>query len=197
MGSYYYLMAQLPYLTYEQKPPMSCEAFKALSQSLMTEEDVPFLDCVSLDPDPSNINERPSYSEPAVPTGCDFIDNWREWERALRLNLSKHRAVKIKRDSTAFEPPSFPADAATVALRAVNSELSPLESEIFIDKARWNVIDNLAGRDYFDRNNVYAYLLKLMLLERRQLFNSENGFTEYKSLYASIIESAHNAGEHK
>jgi len=39
-------------------------------------------------------------------------------------------------------------------------------------------------------NNIYAYYLKLLLLERRQSFNTEKGFAEYKTLYAEILESA-------
>ena len=196
MGSYYYLTAQLPFLIYEQKPPMSSSSFKALAGSLMLEEDAVFLDVILLDTKPRGGSDG-SYAEPAPLSGCDFIDNWREWERVLRLNLAKHRAIKIKRDVSAFEPPCYPADAASVAVKAVNGELSPLETEIFIDKARWNAIDALAGNNYFDRNIIFAYFLKLLLLERRQLFNVERGFAEYKSLYADIIESAQNAGEHK
>jgi len=189
VGSYYYLMAQLPFLTYEQKPPMSSAAFKALAESLMIEDDAALLKAIHLDPDA--VDESSSID-------CNFIDGWKSWERTLRLNLERDRAVKLKRDSLSMaEPPFYPADAAAVALKAVNSDSSPLDTEIFLDKARWNAIDNLAGNDYFDRNNVYAYLLKLMLIERRLLFDVERGFAEYKSLYASIIESAQNAGEHK
>jgi hypothetical protein len=183
-------MAQLPFLIYEQRPPMSSAAFKALAESLMEGDDAVLLSNIRLDPGAGD--------EGAHLTGCNFIDNWCTWERTLRLNLERNRAIKIKRDSLSMaEPPFYPADAAAVAQKAVNSESSPLDTEIFIDKARWSAIDNLAGNDYFDRNNVYAYLLKLMLIERRLLFNVERGFAEYKSLYASIIESAQNAGEHK
>jgi len=191
VGSYYYLMSQLPFLIYEQKPPMSSGAFKELAESLMDEDDASLLGNVHLDQDLSGDNE-------SAVTGCNFIDDWRVWERALRLNLEKSRAIKLKRDNLLLaEPPFYPADAAAAAHKAVNSESSPLDTEILLDKARWNAIENLAGNDYFDRNNVYAYLLKLMLIERRLLFNVERGFAEYKSLYASIIESAQNAGEHK
>ena len=198
MGSYYYLIAQLPFLTYEQKPPMSSAAFKALSESMMLEDDAAIIGHLSLDPAPAG-SEGLSYAEPALPTGCGFIDGWREWERSLRLNLAKHRSIKIKRENVlTFEPPFYPADAAAAALKAVTGDFSPLEAEIFLDRARWNAIENLAGNDFFDRNNIYAYFLKLMLLERRQEFNVEKGFAEYKSLYASIIDSAQNTvGEPK
>jgi len=193
VASYHYLMAQLPYLIYEQKPPMSSVGFKALAETQLSEEDAALLDCLSLDPDPENIFV-PSYAELTPSTGCGFIDSWREWERSLRLNLARNRAVKLKRDNlSALEPPFYPVEAVAAASKALNAEISPLDGESIIDKARWSAIDALAGIDYFDRNSVYAYFLKLMLIERRMSFNAERGFTEYKSLYASIIESEHNS----
>ena len=186
-------MAQLPYLIYEQKPPISSAGFKALAETQLSEEDASLMGSLSLDPDPEGVFV-PSYAELVPSSGCEFIDSWREWERSLRLNLSKSRAIKLKRDNlSALEPPFYPVEAVAAASKAVNTEISPLEGEFLIDKARWNAIDTFAGNDYFDRNSVYAYFLKLMLIERRMSFNAERGFTEYKSLYASIIESEHNS----
>jgi hypothetical protein len=67
---------------------------------------------------------------------------------------------------------------------------SPLEAELILDKARWNAIEAFHGIGYFTENMIYAYLLKLKLMERRQAFNTEEGFAEYKTLYASILEDA-------
>jgi len=194
VGSYYYLMAQLPFLIYEQKPHISSDAFKSMAESLMDKEDSKLLEHLSLDPDPIKAGEGPSYAEAPPSTGCDFIDGWREWERTLRLNLAKYRAIHTKRENTsALEPPYMPVDAVAAAVKAVTGDSSPLDAEILIDKARWNAIDTLAGNDYFTRNSVFAYFLKLLLIERRQAFNVDKGFSEYKSLYAEIIESAHNS----
>jgi len=198
LGSYYYLISQLPYLTYGQTPPMSSDAFKALSASLMDDDDVALLNALS--PDPALPGEEgPSYAEPLKPCGCEFIDRYREWERCLRLNAARQRAAKAGREKSApVEPPFFPNDAAAAAHKAVTSGDSPLDAEITLDKARWSAIDSLAGNDYFDRNMVFAYYLKLMLLERKNSFNTEEGFSEYKSLYASILENANaNLGEPK
>jgi len=193
VASYYYLMAQLPYLIYEQKPPMSSAGFMALAVTQLSEDDAALMSYLSLDPDPEG-KTLPSYAELTPSTGCEFIDSWREWERALRLNIAKNRSVKLKRDNlSALEPPFYPVEAVAAAVKAVNAEISPLEGEFLIDKARWSAIETLAGNDYFNRNSVYAYFLKLMLIERRVSFNTERGFSEYKSLYASIIESEHNS----
>lgn len=190
MGAYYYLVAQLPSLVYGERPPMSPAVFRDLAGRLMGKNDAALLDRISLDPEPVPV-KGPAYADNAPPSGCAFIDRWREWERTLRLNLAQARAQRIRREGgAALEPPGHPAQAAAVALNAAAVEESPLEAELFLDRARWNAIEELQGIDHFSRNTVYAYLLKLLLLERHSLFDTEAGFAEYKSLYASILESA-------
>jgi hypothetical protein len=201
VGSYYYFAAQLPDLVYGQGAPMSSAAFRDMVKRLLGKKDSDMLDKISLDPgDPSgnpaglpgSDPSRQAYEQSAAPSGCGFIDKWREWERALRLSLARNRALRLKRESDApVDPPAYPSDAAAAALKAGLSEESPLEAEISLDKARWNAIGYLQGISYFSRNTIYAYYLKLLLLERRESFNAEAGFAEYKSLYASILERAH------
>jgi hypothetical protein len=188
--SYYYLIAQLPYLIYEQKPPMSSQAFKELALTFISKRDAKLLGCLSLESDAD-------YTEKIRSCGCSFIDKWREWERALRLNIAKHRATNIKRENVPA-PPVEPLDAAAVAAKLVAGEHSPLEAEYLIDRARWNALETLVGINYFNSNYIFAYLLKILLLERHQVFNIEKGFSEYKSLYAEILKSADNSlGESK
>ena len=194
MGSYYYVVAQLPSLAYGQTPPMKPQAYKDLVKPLLNAEDAAFLDMVGLDPHPlpegTLLATGITYAENAPASGSDFIDGWREWERTLRLNIARNRAIKIKREGTpTAEPPVVPADAATAATRALAEE-SPLEAEITLDKARWSAIDSLLGVTYFDRNVIFAYLLKLLILQRRASFQTETGFSEYKSLYAAILDGA-------
>jgi len=200
VGAYYYLMAQLPYLMYDQKPPMSSEAFKELALPLLNRTDASHFKFL--------INKLDSVSDisaAASSSGCNFIDSWLEWERVMRINLARHRSIKLYHDenftkySSDSVPndtgntetmifPVLPADAYAAAAHAFSQDGSPLDGEILLDKERWNAIDLLTGSDYFHENNVYAYYLKLLLLERRQLFDVEKGFSEYRTLYTEILE---------
>jgi len=165
---------------------MSSENYKAMVANLLDNNDAKFMRYLSFD----NVFSDDSCD-------CAFIIDWRDWERALRLNLAKERALKLKKDVKVTDIPFFPQEAAIAASKAVD-EKSPLDGEILLDKARWNAIDTIAGNEYFSINGVFAYYLKLLLLERRQIFNAEKGFAEYKTLYASILESAQNSpGEPK
>ena len=199
MGAYYFLASQLPYLIYGQTPPMSSEAFKELAKPLLGTRDAALLDIVSPDPYPAELcAEGPSYFKSAPSSGSDFIDKWRDWERALRLNLARHRASKLNWEGAApVDAPTEPSEAVAAASRVMASYDSPLEAELHLDRERWDVIEALQGMDTFSSNSIFAYLLKLMLLERHASFQTEKGFIEYKSLYASIVGSVVNNGDTK
>ena len=176
MGSYYYLAAQLPYLVYGQSAPMTSAAFKELAKDSMSSADARILDYCTLDP---------AFYSASTPSA--FINRFREWEMSLRFNLAKNRSIKLKREGGTIEAPEYPADAAAAAKNALAIE-SPLDAELFLDKARWDVIDSFQGINTFSENAMYAYLFKLLLMERRAAFITELGFSEYKELYTAILE---------
>ena len=135
MAYYYYLGAQLPYLFYGQAAPMSSVAFRDLAlNSLNSKDTKDFLFC-TLEPIVAEQLKEEKISS-------DFIKSWHNWEETLRLNLARIRSQKLKRDiSEMKEAPDLPADAATAAKTATSMD-SPLEAELFLDKARWNAISS-------------------------------------------------------
>jgi hypothetical protein len=175
--AYYFLMAQLPSLSYGEAPPMSSGHFRELCEDGLSAADAALLPCLALDP----FSSKGGAASP-------FISKWNEWEKVLRANLAKYRAAKQRREAPA-DVPDYPAGAAAAAKAAVSID-SPLEAEIFLDGARWKAIEEFQGLSYFSVNTAYAYLLKLLLMERRSCFRTEEGFTEYKELYASIMGEA-------
>jgi hypothetical protein len=165
---------------------MTVEAFIELCRHNLKSADFAQLEYCAFDaPEDSGRDEEPA----ATPSG--FINAWRKRERTLRLTLAAGRAGRIKWDGPAPRIPASPHDPteAEVQARAALAMDNPLEAEVFLDKGRWDAIENLQGTDYFGVNTIYAYLLKLRLLERRSLFKTEEGFSEYKTLYASITET--------
>jgi hypothetical protein len=191
---YYFLTAQLPYLSYGQGAPITLSRFKELCRENLSAGDLALLELCSLDPDPVNPDaapeeQGPAYAAPPRESSSAFINHWREWERALRLNLAKLRGQRLKREAGLVDPPDMFVEAQTAAKAAFAMD-SPLEAELYLDKARWEAIEEFQGIAYFHRDNIFAYLLKLLLLERRASFKAEEGFMEYQSLYASIMESS-------
>jgi hypothetical protein len=157
---------------------MSSGAFKALARDLAAPADAALLDLCVLDPALAGDRTVPSA----------FIQGWLQWERALRLNLARQRAQKLKREFP-LEPPDDPVGAVAAAKAAIALE-SPLEAELYLDRARWDAVTALEGFEYFSRDRLYAYLLKLLLLERHDFFKAEEGYAEYNTIYASIMNAA-------
>lgn len=192
--AYYYLVSQLPYLIYGQMVPLSSVQFKSLCQNALRPQDAALLDWCTLDPDPEALplgeGKRSSYRDVPKATPSPFINAWRHWERALRLNLARYRAQALGQEGAApVDPPEDPLEAGVLAKTALGLE-SPLEAELFLDQARWNAIEAMQGFDYFGVNTIYAYLLRLLLMERRALFSAEEGFVAYKGLYSAIVAAA-------
>ena len=172
---------------------MSSIAFTSLAKDAMSSGDAALLDYCSLDPDPAKGGEDgPAYKELPKRTTSELINRWREWERTLRLGLAKNRAIKLKRDKDGDkygDAPEYPGDASAAAKAAMSLE-SPMEAELFLDKARWDAIESFQGINTFSEDAMYAYLLKLLILERRAAFVTEEGFSEYKALYTAILGEA-------
>jgi hypothetical protein len=192
--AYYYLVSQLPYLIYGQAVPLSSVQFKALCKTALRPQDAALLDWCTLDPDPEALpleeGKPGSYRDASRATPSPFINTWRHWERALRLNLARYRAQVLGQEGVApVDPPEDPVEAGALAKAALGIE-SPLEAELFLDQARWNAIEAMQGLDYFGVTTIYAYLLRLLLMERRASFSAEEGFVAYKGLYTAIMAAA-------
>ena len=192
MSSNYFLGAQLPWLVYEQSIPMSSVDFLALVKDKMSSKDSSLLEQCALSgviktgiKTESDAKGKKKEKKPS----SDFIKHWNKWESDLKLALASGRAKKLKRDEGEAEHDGRMNDAEITAKQALAME-SPLEAEIFLDKARWNAIDSFQKGSIFSENAMCAYFLKLLLMERKALFNTEEGFTEYKGLYAAILGEA-------
>jgi hypothetical protein len=163
-----------------------------LCKAHLEPKDFALLESCSLNPFAQKIDENDDFApfgQSANSDSSPFIDSWRNWEKSLRLNLAKLRAQNLKRDFSSQEDASSELDAATIAKTAMTMD-SPLEAEMYLDKARWDFIDSLEGLDHFSENAIFAYHLKLSINERYCKFKEDEGFAEYKRLYASIINQA-------
>ena len=201
MGSYYYLVSQLPSLAYGVSTTLGIKEFEDLCEIFLKPQDLALFRYCTLNPEGNESGSfGQGYQTMPEPLGSALLDNWRLWERALRLNLAHLRSQHIKRESSGLaEAPADPMDVSGIAKNALSME-SPLEAELFLDRSRWSAIEAFQGFDYFGRDTVYAYYLKLQILERKNKFKVDEGFEAYQSLYSSIMEAAQSriyAGEPK
>ena len=175
--AYYYLVSQLPNIsTTEGKAnlPLNGKSFIELAGRFISEDEKITLNGLSLVP-PKELTS----------TGSVFLDTWYEKERNLRFALAQIRAQKMKKDSIPL-PPGCTADIVNIARTAVGMD-SPLSAEQFLFEYRIKLLDEIRPMDNFSIDALYAYGLKLMLVERMRKFDVENGKASYHEIYDNIL----------
>ena len=176
-GNYYYFIASLPYLSYGDTPPISSEEFREQCKGFLNKNDINLTRYCSYDPKLA--------VETVGSTGSAFLDFILMRERTLALTLANLRAAKLNRPSLGELAHDMPR--AEAMAKAVFEMEDPLEAELSMDRDRWAVLEEVVGIDLFGVNTVFAYLLKLQLLERKQRFNFPKGSAEYRKIYETIL----------
>ena len=183
--NYYFFAATFDPLSYGDEPPISSVEFRELCQKFLSKEDAAFLKFCYYDPK--------LCMETIKPTGSEFIDNFMQQERGFLELLASLRAKKLGRnieDSKEINHSTF----GDRVCKAASEMDDPLEAELYINKERWSALDELVNISYFEVINIYTYLLKLQLLERKRFFYEAKGTEEYQILYNKIIEKDTSSG---
>ena len=181
--AYYYLVSQLPNISPSETKsnlPLNGKEFIELASRFISEAEKKVLESLSLVP-PMEL----------ISTGSVFLDVWYEKERNLRCALAQIRAQKMKKDSVPL-PPGCTADIISAARTAVGMD-SPLSAEQFLYEYRLRLLDDLRPLDSFSIDAVYAYGIKLLLVERMKKFEVENGKTSYHKIYDTILDGDNEA----
>ena len=176
--AYYYLVSQLPNISSAESKsalPLTSESFREIASRFISEKEKSILNGLSLVP-----------SMELNATGSKFLDIWYEKERNLRCALAQIRAQKLKKDTFPL-PAGCTADIISAARTAVGMD-SPLSAEQFLYEYRLRLLDDLRPLDAFSIDAVYAYGIRLMLVERMRKFEVENGKTSYHKIYDEILD---------
>ncbi len=174
MREYYYLAASLPLLEFGMKMPVLYEDFLSSCQEQLSIKDLETIKRTNLTP----------TEDPEDP--CPTLREWKKFDTTLRNELSRYRASKKSKDAAVYIRGEGYLDPflATEAHWAIN-EKSPLEAERFLDRFRWERIEELEKEHYFDIDYLIAYALKLQILERWQRIDSEGGMRLLQDLVSA------------
>lgn len=113
------------------------------------------------------------------------LREWKAFECSLRNELARHRAGRHSKDPSRYMRGEGYPDPFTAGLAqwAVNQD-SPTDSELFLDRARWDKLGELKKFHYFDIDYLITYALQLQILERWARINSEGGM----QVLAGLVE---------
>ncbi len=154
MDKFYYLIAQLPMLSFEGGLPLRVEEFLDEARKWMRPAEYRILAALDLFD-----TSREDRGVPALIRTC------RAFEHALRTDLAAWREARRKGDE--YTPTAFPP----TLVRGPD----PLEAERNLLEHRWRFLDELERDHHFDLAFLILYHLKLQILRRLALFDPERG----------------------
>jgi hypothetical protein len=177
VSEYYYLVSQLPDISSADEKsvlPITEQYYRDLCMRFLKKDEMKVIDTLSLVPPQHEID-----------TGSQFLNKWYEKERNLRLALAQIRAQKMKKDFDPL-PGTCTADIMQAARTAVGMD-SPLSAEQFLFSYRMSMLNEIQSYDLFSTDAVYAYGIRLMLVQRMKKFDREKGKASYHKIYESIL----------
>jgi hypothetical protein len=178
LAHYYYVIATLPFLSYDFLPSVGVESFLALCEEDLSSSAYSRLLSARLD-----ISEQ---QEEEVPP---FLLPWYRFERTLRNELVRTRASQLGWESDMYLRQGEMITGIEDIVREVLAQPTPLQAEEMINRARWRKLEELETGHYFDIERLMIIYLKLQLLERKKLFTEELGQELFGIHYADIREA--------
>lgn len=176
MAAYYYLISSLPTLKTDEPMPLSYDEFLLQCKSAVKESTYKLL--CSLDVSSDSL-------------GIGFVKKWTAFNGSLMKELNRRRKEKFgKKVESDMERNSEIEKVVNLAMNARN----PLEAEKILLDAQFSYLDSLVSMHFFDDNVLFGYAVKLKLLERQNVFETENGKQEFSRLYNSIHQQIMNIG---
>lgn len=145
-----------------------------------------------------------AYYARCAHSGCRFLREWSEFDRALRnvtaavTARTLGRAVdeatvgegeiveQLRRSSASDFGLRGELEWLDALLAAAGDEQNIVEKEHKIDLIRWNEAEALSTFDYFDINAVIAYLVRVNIVARWSLLDPARGRELFERLMAGL-----------
>ncbi|MEE8440413.1 MAG: DUF2764 family protein [Spirochaetia bacterium] len=181
MSQYYFFVASLPFLSYDNEDQSTPEGFLADARKHLTPHECATVSRARID--------APVDLEPGPPV----VTSWQRFERGLRNELVKVRAAKLDGDAAEYlrvdEAGSDDTDRTGLAdtARGAFAEESPLTGEDLLGRARWEFLNELEVGHFFDLDRLVIYYLKLQILARKRRFNRTDGERVFRLAKDKIV----------
>ena len=180
MASYYYLVASLPMLRFEDDPPITLEQFLADCQQSLNAKDYAI------------VFELAAGNLESIASQSTYVKHWKRFLDSLNGLLFEARSTALSRE---IDDRKVVTDAnvhlQAIVKQAMQAE-NPLEAELLLMHFQWEMAQELSQSRVFELEVLLTYAIQLALLERKSLFTPMEGNAEFKRLFSnlqSIIKS--------
>lgn len=173
MSQYYFTVSSLPGIDLDSEPSINSSEFLEICRSSVSEEDFSIISMVSLD----------SFE---YETENTVLKRWAVFEQSLRNELAALRSGQTGIDSQKYVRQFIDDTTAPGIAAAALKQENPLKTEMFLMRARWTFLDELEVGHFFDIEKLIVYFIRLLLLERKALFNEQAGNNNFMEIYEQI-----------
>lgn len=190
MTQYYYTVASLPAVRFEETPFLTTDEFLEICRIETTPEDQRIIEMARILPDSEGASDGRSDGGGTPPPESEVLRQWDLMVRDFRHHAGQIRAQNLGRDADRI-PRSEGIDSTMAErTRAVLNEDNPLRMEYALMRWLWQLADNLETGHHFDREKLVVYHLKLQLAARRaRISDSERGGKEFDRQYEVVAQS--------
>lgn len=161
-----YIISSLPFLQFGHKAPMAFERFLEICKDLVSHDEFLILK------DSKNITD--GKIKDRVKAGS-IMQVWHDFEFLLRNQLVNIRAKRLHKNADKYLRGRFDTDPSfTHKVGEIARQPQPLEVERSLDAMRWNKLEELCFGHYFDKEFLFIYGQKLLILNRWDKIHSAN-----------------------
>lgn len=164
--AYYYLISSLPMLKSDGDMPFSYEQFLQTCRGALNDTTYMLLENLTL-----SSNEGPCVSE------------WSQFYTMFKEELTFQRNIRL---GNKVSPPSDRDESISKIISTAMNHKNPLIAEEMLLALQFEKLDALIGLHYFDEYALIGYALKLKLLERKTVFNKQEGKTEFSNIVGKL-----------
>lgn len=181
MSQYYYTVASLPALRFEDDPFLDIPTFLDMCRVEASSEDMGYIESAAIWFTREDMDQIPSDS---------VAHRWAQSLRDLQIQTAVLRSQALAWEGERFPPVSGSDGTLLERARAIVNEENPYKMELALLRRLWQTAEDLEAGHYFDRDTLFLYHLKLQIVLRKvRISDTEAGDTEFDRQYATVAES--------
>ena len=164
MDRYYYVVSQLPVLDFDAAPTITPEAFLEEAEKWVSGGAWRLL---------GHVAENGLTSDSTVRQGLpSSLSGLVDFKTQLQEDVALLR--QARRSGEDYRPRVFDRSAV--------EEGTPLDAERNLMRLEWNLLEELEAEHHFDLERLVVFLCKLLVVQRLQIFDREEGMRVFHNL---------------
>ena len=194
MQQYYYTVASLPAIRFEEAPFLDQEAFLDICRIESSPQDLAVISAARIFPEREDEEGTETQTEHAATPVPDQVSavlgTWIQTVRDFQSQAAQIRTQNLGWDAERIPRPAGLDASMAERTRAILNEETPLRMELALMRWLWQVAEDLESGHHFDREKLVVYHLKLQLAARRaRLSDSDSGGEELDRQYEIVAHS--------